>query len=178
MFLIPLTDLERLGTGFSHKAIIAAADLTAAATTQTFAIMPYQPPGILVNNALQTQTAGYLAAGACIKKAAVNCTTLFSGGGLSAMVIDVGDGASVGRYVANATTDLFTTGTGNSKNPVLGSTGYAYTPSDVNANHSQVQAKLTATGCNLSVVTTGQVEIYFDLVDMARMAVTTEPGTP
>ena len=178
MKVIPLDSQVQARTGYSHKVIIGYKDLTTAGLTQTLTIFPdsntliYGPTGTS-----QTQSPPQLPQGFSVRKAAVYATTLFAGPSLSSMQVSIGDAGSSTRQITNTSTDLFTTGTANTKNPVLGSTPYAFAASDVAAN-SLVQAAFTSVGCNLSALTAGQVEVYLELVDLNDLVAPLGPTEP
>lgn len=178
MQLIPLPSETQWRTGYSHKVIIGIIDLTTAGTSQTLTIFPQKelmyygaPPTTVTQNPTQ------LPAGFTVKSAAVNFTTLFTGPSLSSLQVSVGDAGSATRQINGTNTDGFTTGTANSKNPVVGGTKYSFTPADVAAN-SLIQAAFTSAGCNLSALTGGVVEIYLELMDFNELSQVIEPGAP
>lgn len=164
MKIIPLPSETRINLGYTHKVILTYADCTAAALTQTFTIFP------------DAATPGQLAAGFQVQASAIRMITPFSGGSISAMAIDIGDKASVGRYIANANTDLFTASATNTKDNVVSATRYAFAGADVANTNAQLTAKLTAVGGNLNTATAGRVEIYLDLAPLADGDVVVEPG--
>lgn len=157
MKLMALNEVERKFTGFTHKVTIFEADLTAAATTQTIPIFP---------------SSGVVTPGIAVTRTAIRVITPFTGGAVSAMVADLGDAGTVGRYIANGSTDLFTALATNTKTPVISTTAYAYTLKNVTDGgaNAQLAVKFTATGDNVVNCTAGEVDIYFNVVDLAGMA--------
>ncbi len=153
-------------TGFSHKAVINYSDLTTAGASQAITLFP---------------DVGYSAgalmhAGWAVTKVAYRLITGFTGGNLSAMTMTLGDGASATRYLAAATSDLFTApGTTNTKDFVIGGTSYAYSSADLTNSNSKLVATLAATGGNVNTATAGQVEIYFHIADLAALSQVVEP---
>lgn len=149
------------------KAILTWKDLTAAAANQVINVWP-DPAG----QASQT----ILPVGTGVIMTSMRMKTPFTGGSISAMVLDVGDLASAARYIANANTDLFTAEATNTKSQVISATAFAYTGSVVAANNAVLTAKFTATGGNVNTATAGRVEILFELMELADFDLPVEPG--
>jgi hypothetical protein len=149
------------------KAILTWKDLTAAATTQVINLFP-DPTG----QASQT----LMPVGTSVIFTSMRMKTPFTGGSISAMVLDAGDLASAGRYIANANTDLFTAEASNTKSQVVSVTSFGYTGSVVAANNSVLTAKFTATGGNVNTATAGRVELLFELMELFRFDDPIEPG--
>jgi hypothetical protein len=145
---LPVETRELLG--FTHKAIITFADMTAAATTTL--------------NLFPTVANTTMPVGRVVTKTGYQLVTPFTGGGLTAVALDVGDVGTVNRYIANANTDLFTGLATNTKNNVVSTTSYAYAGADAAAN-AQITAKFTGTNGNLNLLTAGQVEVYLRIED-------------
>lgn len=153
MKFMALNETERIQTGFTHKVSLKApTDTTAAAVTQIINILP---------------TSGSLTAGLLVVKVALRLITPFTGGAVSACVLDIGDGGAVGRHIANANTDLFTALATNTKPHVAGSTAYVYTPKNITDGFTAIQAKFTTTTANVVALTAGEVEIYLQVIDLA-----------
>lgn len=150
----PLSLEEQAETGFTHKAIIKAADVAAlgASTTGAIAIYPY------VN-------------GIVFRDAATKLVSGFVGESVTNLTIEVGwNGASTddpnGLIEA---TELATAGTevlyqlGNGVAFATKVTGYA--PLDA----GNIEAAFTSTGANLSVITAGEVHVYLTAYDMSKV---------
>lgn len=156
MKLLALNEVEQKMTGFTHKVNLTFADLTAAATTQSINILP-------------TGTKVF-AAGFGIMRAAIRLITPFAGPSVTAVALDIGDGSSVGRYIANANTDLLTALATNTKPHVVSTTGFIYSPKNITDGYTNIIAKFTATGANVSVMTAGEVDVYLSALDFTGFA--------
>jgi hypothetical protein len=160
MKLLALNEEERKYMRFTHKvtlkysSVTANNDFTAAALTQTYTIFP---------------TSGALTAKLAVLRAAVVLITPITGGAIATTVIDVGDGGSVGRHIANANTDLFTALATNTKPYVISQTGYIYSDKNISDGNSVLQAKITTTTGNVVAATAGEVDIYLDIADLADL---------
>jgi len=168
MQLIPLTFEARNLTGFSHKAIISVTDTQALAngSSQNITIFPQAVTYLAGGSTYQTQNPPQLPVGFCVRKAAALVLTPFITS--VSQTLNIGDAASASRY---ATVSLHTAGT-----PVLGSAGYVYTPADVANSNAQIVANFNCGAGNVNAWTTGEVEIYLDLVDFNELLVPLEPS--
>jgi hypothetical protein len=167
MQLIPLPVETRQMTGFSHKAIINYSDLTTAGASQAFTLFPD----------VSYNSSALMYAGWAITKVAYRLITGFTGGALSAMTLTLGDGANATRYLAAASTDMFTApGTTNAKDFVISGTAYVYSSNDLTNSNTKLVATFAATGANVNAATAGQVEIYFRADDLSRLSTVVEPN--
>jgi hypothetical protein len=176
MKIVPLPFETVALIGFTHKVIITSADLTAAAGSQTFTIFPdgsadgyNQQTGL----AMQDTTLNQLPAGFTVEKTQIRVVTPFTGGAISAATVSVGDKASTARYIAAASTDLFTAAGTNTKDNVASATTYAFTTTDVANSNAALVAVIATTGANVSAATAGQLEIYFAVCDVSEQATVT-----
>ena len=170
MKIIPLPFETVALTGWTHKVSIFAADLTAAAGSQTFTIFPDGSADGYYSNgaAIQDATLAQLPAGFQVEKSQIRVVQTFTGGAISAATITVGDKASAARYIASANTDLFTAigaGGTNTKDNVASATTYAFSSNDVTNSNAAITATIATTGANVSAATTGQVDILLALAD-------------
>jgi hypothetical protein len=180
MKIIPLPFETVALTGWTHKVSIFAADLTAAATTQTFTIFPDGSADGYYSNgaAIQDGTLNQLPAGFQVEKSQIRVAAVFTGTGITAVQISVGDKANTARYIASANTDLLTAiglnGT-NTKDNVASATTYAFASADVTNGNAQLQAVITATGGNVTLLAAsgGQVDILLALADPNEQATVT-----
>lgn len=152
--------VEQLGlhdqarTGFTHKFTIGYADLTAAGATTSTTI------------SLADYTAGLGCTAAAFK-----LTTAFDGGATSALALDVGhDGASVDdadsildnyEIHVDASEVLY----GDANGAAFATLRTGFYPVETGT----YKATFTATGANLNVLTTGEVVIYLQLVDLTKI---------
>jgi hypothetical protein len=154
MKIITLSPQERMFFGFSHKCILLFSDLTAAALTQTFQIQPL--------------TSGSFPATTIIEAAGWQLVTPFTGGAIATAVFDLGDPGAVGRYIANANTDIFTAIATNTKNNGRNYNAYAYAGNDA-ASNCKLQLKVTTTVGNVNAATAGQLEVYWRATDQSPL---------
>ena len=172
MKIIPLPSETTAITGWTHKVSIFASDLTAAAGTQTFTIFPDGSAAGYYSNgqAIQDTTLAALPAGFQVEKSQIRVVSVFTGVGITAATITVGDKANTARYIASASTDLYTAigvGGTNSKDNVASATTYAFTSADVTNGNAVLQAVIGTTGANVSLAAAsgGQVDILLALAD-------------
>lgn len=146
-----LNEQEKAATGFTHKAIIAynpvAAlnDFTAAATTQTY-------------------TLATLASGSYIGNAALKLVADLSGGSVSAAVALVGKTGTTNAYctstnVFTGSTVFYKAGDGASFNQAGG---------EIFITSSALIVTVTTTTANVSTLTSGELHVYYKLVDMSQ----------
>lgn len=175
MKIVPLPFETAALTGWTHKVILTYADLTSATGSQTFTIFPdgtvdgYYSSGLPI----QDSTLNQLPAGFQVEKSQMRLVTVFTGGTISAATLTVGDKANAARYIAAASTDLFTAIGTNTKDNVASATTYAFASSDVTANNAQLTATIATTGGNVNTATQGQVEILLALADPNEQSVVT-----
>jgi len=137
--------------GFTHRFEIPYTDLTSTASTSV---------------AISLAT---YAAGKGVTAAAYKLVTPFDGGATSALALDVGhNGATTDdpdsildnyEIHVDATEVLYGDGNG----AVFATLRTGYFPLDAGA----YEATFTATGANLTALTTGEVHIYLNIVDLA-----------
>ncbi len=152
-FELPIETMAR--TGFTHRFEITYADVAAISGATT--------AGAIV-------LAAY-AAGKGIVNAAYRLVTAFDGGATSALALDVGwngattddpDGAIDNYEIhVDATEILF----GDANGAGFATLRTGYFPLDA----GNYEATFTATGANLSTLTTGEVHIYLGLVDLTKI---------
>jgi len=176
MKIVPLPFETAALTGFTHKAIITYADLTAAAGTQTLTIFPdgsvygyNQQTGV----AMQDTTLTQLPAGFTVEKTQIRLVTPFTGGAISAATVTLGDKASTNRYMASAATDLFTAAGTNTKDNVASATTYTFSTTDVANSNAQLVAVIATTGGNVNTATAGVLEIFLALADISAQSTVT-----
>jgi hypothetical protein len=149
------------------KIILTYKDLTAAATTQTINLFP-DPAG---------QAAQTLAPiGTALIFSSVRLKTPFTGGSISAMTLALGDKGSGTRYIASASTDLFTAIASNTKDNVASTTAFAFTGSLFAASNTVFTCLFTSTSDNVNAATAGRVEILLELMELFRFDDPVEPG--
>jgi hypothetical protein len=153
MQVIKLCNEERIQTGCSHVAIIDYTDLnTTAGTTKTLTLAPYIARDF-------------------IDKLCFDLITPFDGGATSALGLEVGwNGASVddpngllesAEVHVDATEILAGDATGAAF--AAKRTGFAAQEA------GDIEALFTATGANLTALTTGKVRIYFNLIPLSKL---------
>lgn len=159
MILVLLDTATREFTGYTHKVIVNYTDLTAAGVTQTLQVFPLVTGsfGDTIGNSAE------------IHKTKIRMITPFVGNSLATLKVSLGDPGSVGRYIADTTTNLFTPSASNTKNNALGTATYAYTWADSTTN-TKLQCLFTGTVGNFgdattTLLTAGQCEIFFGLFD-------------
>lgn len=166
MKLIPLGEQTAALTGFTHKVIIGYADVAAlgASATGTLQIFP-------------TGSAGdtNMPAGTYVLRAGFKLNTAFdfSDAGITSLLIEIGDGGDTDRHmpqteIAVDGTEILYFVTPNSKD----SAPYAYLAAD------GIDAKFTAANGGsplLSECTSGEIEVYLFIADMARLALVRQP---
>lgn len=145
---------ETRESGFTHKAIITYADLTAAATSQALTVLSGMVPGWLL-----TDAAYYM-------------PTVFSGGAASGLTVSLGwDGATND----NATGLIAATSILSGHTPIVASDGTGaafaaarsgYAPIDASCS---VVATFTSTGANVSTFTAGEIHFFFSAVDLTTL---------
>ena len=151
---LQLNAADQARYGFTHKVVITFADLTAlgAVASGTVALATY-------------------AAGHGCTKAAFRLVTAFTGGATSALALDVGhNGATtddpdsiLDNYEVHADATEVMFGDGNGAAFATLRTGYF--PLDAGS----YEALFTATGGNLSALTTGEINIYLKLEDLTKV---------
>lgn len=144
---------EQARYGFTDKIIVTYADLSGtAATTKTITLAPYT-------------------AGLGITKAAYKLVTPFDGGATTNLALDVGhNGATtddpdsaLDNYEIHADASYVNYGDGNGA--IFATLRTGYYPLDA----GNYEALFTATGANLTALTTGEVHIYLGLADLAKI---------
>ena len=151
---LQLNAADQARFGFTHKAVITSADLVALGAVAS---------GVV---SLATYTAGL----GCTK-AAYRLVTAFTGGATSALALDVGhNGATTDdadsildnyEVHVDATEVMFGDGNG----AVFATLRTGYYPLDAGS----YEALFTATGGNLSALTTGEINIYLRLEDLTKV---------
>ena len=149
---LQLNAADQARFGFTHKAVITSADLVALGAVAS---------GVV---SLATYTAGL----GCTK-AAFRLVTAFDGGATSALALDVGhNGATtddpdsiLDNYEIHADATEVMYGDGNGA--IFATLRTGYFPLDAGT----YEATFTATGGNLTLLTTGEVHIYLNIVDLA-----------
>lgn len=138
--------------GFTHKAIVRHTDLTGTAATSK----------------VETLLSG-LTAGTLVQAAAFRLVTPFDGGATTNLALDVGWNLAAGtddpdglldNYEIHVDATEVLAGDGNGAAFATLRTGFAFQES------GSIEALLTATGANLSALTTGEVWIYLSVVDL------------
>lgn len=167
MLIVPLPFETAALTGFTHQVILTFADLTAAGGTQTFTIFPDNSADGYYSNgmAIKDATLNQLPRGFTVEKATMILDVPFTGGAISAATLTVGDKASAARYIASASTDLFTALATNTKDCVAGATTYAFAGQDVTNSNAAITATIATTGANVNAATAGQVRLLLALAD-------------
>ena len=140
-------------SGFTHHFMIEYSDLTAAATTQTVALLENLPIGTLVD------------------KAAMYLETGFVGPSITNLLVEVGhdsaaddpDSLLAGYEIATAGTEILA-GDGDGAAFAAARTGYAFVAA------GSLTALFTATGANLSVLTSGKVHLFLAVRNLAALA--------
>ena len=153
MKLRKLSAEETREYGFTHKAEITYADLTAAATTQALTIF------------------SGLAAGQLVKEAAFRLVAAFSGGSASALTLKVGwnnatltdDPVGLIAAAELLSSSKLLAGDGTGAAFAAARTGFAPQES------ATIEALFTATGANVSTVTAGEVHVYLAVVDLSKL---------
>ncbi len=84
---------------------------------------------------------------------------------------------SAARYMAAASSDLFTALGTNTKDTVVSTTAFALGANLVGASTATLTALFTSTVANLDALTQGLMEIYLLLSDLGRLKAVNEPGT-
>jgi hypothetical protein len=176
MRLIPLPIETRALTGCSHKAIVNYLDLnTTAATTKTIQLLADLVPADNLGAAVASNFT--IPAGSEIRDCGWMLLTPFTGGVISAMTLDLGIGGTASKFIAAASTDLFTALSSNTKGCGRNTTAYTFTQADViTGTVCAVTALFTATGANLNALTAGLMEIYFTLNRMPDIQTVGQPG--
>jgi len=151
MKILSLNAVERMQTGFTHKVNITYKDLTANALTQTLNVFPKAP--------------GTIPAFMAVTRFGFKLLTEFRGGSIASLKMDVGDAGSSTKYVAQANTDLYNTLATNPFPGAVTSMNQCYTPANV-ATQTSINCILTSTIGNLNTATQGEVELYFNIVDL------------
>ena len=134
-------------TGFTDSIRITHADLTAAATTET------------INLAVK--------AGTQVRNVAFKLHTAFDGGSTSDLTLKVGDGTDTDAFInasiihADATEENFGPSVAAG---VGGKLGKVY------AADGNINMLFTATGANVSVLDAGDIEIFYNLVQVDDFA--------
>lgn len=155
MKLMNLGNTERIQTGFTHKIRVTFSDLTAAAVTQILNVYPLT---------------GAVTALTSVVRAAVKLITPFTGGAIATAAVDLGDAQTVGRYLANANTDVFTALATNTKPHVIATNAYVYSPANVTNTQAAVQLKFTTTVGNVNAATAGELDVYLCILDLNDLA--------
>ena len=110
-------------------------------------------------------------AGTIVQQAAYRLVTAFDGGATSALALDVGhNGATtddpdsfLDNYEVHADATEITAGDGNGAVFATLRTGYAA------LDAGNYEATFTATGANLSTITSGEIHIFLKIVDLAKV---------
>ena len=154
MYISELSIQEQAKTGFTHKAVISYTDLTGTAATSL------------------ALTVGKAALGTLVTAAGYRLVTAFDGGATSNLVIDFGyDYASLtddpDAFIDNL--ELHLDGT-----EILGSDGNGAVFATLRTGWYALEAAdlevlLTATGANLTALTTGEVHVYWAQSDTAAL---------
>ena len=133
--------------GFTDSIRIKVADLSAAATTET------------INLAVK--------AGTQVRNVAFKLHTAFDGGSTSNLTLQVGDGTDTDAFISNsiihadATEENFGPSVAGG---VGGKLGKAF------AADGNINMLFTATGANISTLTAGDIEIFFNFVHLNEWA--------
>jgi hypothetical protein len=153
MEVIPLNNHERIATGCSHVAVIDYTDLSGtAATTKTLSLFTY-------------------AARDLVDRAFFDLVTPFDGGATSALTIDVGhNGASVDD--ADSLIDGVEVHVDGSE--ILASDGNGAAFATLRTGFAAqeagaIEALFTATGANLTALTTGKIRVYFNVIQLSKL---------
>lgn len=134
-------------TGFTDSIRITVADLSAAATTET------------INLAVK--------AGTQVRNVAFKLHTAFDGGSTSNLTLQVGDGVDTDAFISNSIIHLDATEENfgpSVAGGVGGKLGKAY------AADGDINMLFTSTGANISTLTAGDIEIFFNLVQVDDFA--------
>lgn len=152
MKIFELSNAQSAATGFTHRFEITYADLTTASTGHT-------------------QTLAAYTAGKGVTNAATKLVTAFDGGATSELTIKVGwnggttdddDGIIEARSLhADATYITYGDGTG----AAFATKRTGYFPLD----SGSWEAVFTATGANVTALTTGEVHVYLKIVDLTKV---------
>jgi len=146
-----LSTQEVAQTGFTHKFTVTHEDLTAAATTETVTLTG-------------------LTRGMLITNAAFNLVTPFDGGATSELTLQVG--WDTVNADPNGLIDAVSVHADATEILVGDATGAAFatlrTGRPVVAAQNAT-ALFTATDANVSVLTTGEVDIYLAIADLAKL---------
>lgn len=144
---------ETRESGFTHKAVITHADLTAAATTEALTILSGLGLGYLVRAAAFRLVSGFVG---------TDVTALKLDVGWNGAAVDDADGLLDNYEIATAGTEILA-GTGNGAAFAANITGFA----PVEA--ATIEALFSATGANVSVLTAGEVHIYLAVSDLSKL---------
>jgi hypothetical protein len=130
--------------GYTDSIRITHEDLTASATTQTI-----------------TKT---VKAGTQVRSVAFKVHTAFDGGSTSALKLDVGDGDDPDGFIDNE--EIHADATEVLYGPALDGvmTGKTYAADD------DIDILFTATGANVSVLDAGEVEIFFNIINIDNVS--------
>lgn len=149
----PLMEEQVASSGFTHHFMIEYSDLTAAATTQTVALLENLPVGTLVTNAAMYLETGFVGA---------SVTNLLLEVGWDSAADDP-DGLLAGYEIATAGTEILAGDADGAAFATLRN-GYAFVAT------GSLTALFTATGANLSVLTAGKVHIFLAVRNLAALA--------
>jgi len=133
-------------SAYTDSIRITHADLTASSTTQT----------------IQKD----VKAGDQVRSVAYKLHTSFDGGATSALTLNVGDGSDTDRFIddpsihADASAIVF----GPQPVPATNSVGKVYAVDDT------IDILFTATGANVSVLTAGDIEIFFNIININNVS--------
>ena len=133
-------------SAYTDSIRITHADLTAAATTQT------------LTKAVK--------AGDQVRSVAYKLHTAFDGGATSALKLNVGDGDDPDGYIDNPEIHLDAT------EVMFGPQGLGaeILVGKVYAADDTIDILFTATGANVSVLTAGEIEIFFNIIDINNVS--------
>lgn len=151
---LQISEVSRRYHHFTHKFIVNYSDLSTAALTNTLTLLP--------------SGTGLFPSTLAIIRTGWKVVTPFTGGAVATMTLTLGDPGSSARYIAAASTDLFTALATNTKMAGVSNNAYAYCTVDAAAN-CKLRALFTSTVANLDALTAGQIEIYAQVIDLAEL---------
>ena len=133
-------------SAYTDSIRITHADLTASSTTQT----------------IQKD----VKAGDQVRFVAYKLHTSFDGGATSALTLNVGDGSDLDRFIDNPSihADASAIVFGPQVLPGTDSIGKVYAVDDT------IDILFTATGANVSVLTAGDIEIFFNIININNVS--------
>ena len=156
----PISTIAERAGGWTHQFTITNADLTAAATTQTLQLIGSAQNGMAV--------------GDIVRSAAFYLPTPFTAtAGITNLTMQIGYDLAAGTDDPDAfikAVELFGAATeilaGDGNGDVFATlrTGYAF------QELGDIEALFTATGGNLSTVTAGEVRVFLQISNLARIS--------